>query len=85
MSGLKLPMLPLTRPYQTLRPVASSRLRMRNLAAVGLPLVLPALLDGLPHSLGVLLAVILVQIGCFDIRRGSSVGVVKKTAGYVSS
>ena len=44
-------------------------------------LILPALFHSLPHPLDVLLAVVLVQVRCFHIRRRGGVGVIKKTRG----
>ena len=42
-------------------------------------LVFPTLLHCLADSFNVLLAVILVEVGCFDIRGGGSVGIIQKT------
>jgi hypothetical protein len=39
-------------------------------------LILPALFHSLPHPLDVLLAVVLVQVRCFHIRRRGGVGVI---------
>ena len=44
-------------------------------------LILPALFHSLPHPLDVLLAVVLVQVRCFHIRRRGGVGVIEKTRG----
>lgn len=46
---------------------------------VGGYLVLPTLFDSLSHPLGVLFAVVLVQVGCLDIRGRASVGVIEET------
>lgn len=41
--------------------------------------VLPALLDGLTNALRVLLAVVLVKVGCLDVGWGTSVRIIKQT------
>lgn len=65
-------------------PNASLNSHSTSIPLYHLQSVLPTLLDRLAHTLVVLLAVVLVQVGCFDIGGRTSVGVVEKTMHCVS-
>jgi len=50
---------------------------LQSLHPFNIVLIIPALLHRLPHSLGVLLAVVLVQVRCLHVGRRAGVGVVE--------
>ena len=61
-------------------PKPSHLVVVNSRAALPSALVLPALLYSLAHTLGILSAVVLVQVRRFDVGRRRCVGVVQQTA-----
>lgn len=67
---------------QTTRPRSRKTKTEPNLPASS-RLALPALLHSLPHPLGVLSAILLVQVAGLDICRGRRVGVIEQTTVHI--